>query len=157
MTGRKVVLGLGSNLGDRAAFLDRACRRLEELVSNLRRSSVIESAPLGPPQPDYLNQVVVAETELAPEALLEAVKRVEKELGREPTERWGPRPIDIDILALGDLRLDTSELTVPHPEIGRRRFVLEPWAEVDPEFAVPGAGATVRELLRTLEREERPE
>lgn len=134
-------LGLGSNVGDRLSHL-RAARDL--LASHgapvTASSSVYETEPVGEvlDQRDFLNACVRVETELGPEGVLDACKAVERELGR-PTggPRHGPRPIDIDVLLLGDLVHASDRLTLPHPEIERRRFVLVPLLELDPELRLP--------------------
>ncbi len=126
-------LGLGSNEGDRLANLRAARERLAEAVEIVASSSVYETAPQGEvtDQADFLNAVVEIETELGPHELLDLCKGVERDLGREPGGvRHGPRPIDVDVLILGDLRLEDEHLTLPHPEITSRRFVLEPLLEL---------------------------
>jgi 2-amino-4-hydroxy-6-hydroxymethyldihydropteridine diphosphokinase len=134
-------LGLGSNVGDRPVQLSRACELLDEHgVRVLRRSSVYETEPQGEilDQPDFLNAVVEIETELEPEQLLDICKVVERELGRMVAgPRHGPRPIDVDVLLLGGLEHRSDRLTLPHPEVTTRRFVLEPLLELDPELALP--------------------
>jgi 2-amino-4-hydroxy-6-hydroxymethyldihydropteridine diphosphokinase len=115
----------------------------------LASSSVYETAPQGEvtDQPDFLNACLRVRTALDPERLLDACKAVERELGREPGGvRHGPRPIDVDVLLLGGLEHRSERLTLPHPEIRTRRFVLEPLLELDPELALPG-GPPLRELL----------
>ncbi|HIA28278.1 MAG TPA: 2-amino-4-hydroxy-6-hydroxymethyldihydropteridine diphosphokinase [Planctomycetes bacterium] len=148
-----VRLALGSNEGDRQAMLRQARQRLVEtgIVADLRESEILETEAVGPPQGAYLNQVVAGVTTLEAPALLEGVKRIEKELGRVPGVRWGPRPIDIDILVLGDLRMREPGLSIPHRGIESRRFVLEPWATLERDFPVPSLGSTVGELLARLE------
>ena len=126
-------LGLGSNEGDRWANLRAARERLAAEVDVVASSSVYETAPQGEvaDQADFLNAVLAIETELGPHELLDLCKRVERELGREPGGvRHGPRPIDVDVLMLGDLRLEDERLTLPHPQITSRRFVLEPLLEL---------------------------
>jgi len=126
-------LGLGSNEGDRLANLRSARDSLSERLEVVRASSVYETAPQGevPDQPDFLNAVLAIETELGPLELLGACKEVERGLGRAPGgARQGPRSIDIDVLLLGEIRLQTERLTLPHPELAARRFVLEPLLEV---------------------------
>jgi 2-amino-4-hydroxy-6-hydroxymethyldihydropteridine diphosphokinase len=133
-------LGLGSNEGDRLASLRAARAALEEHgVEVTASSSVYETAPQGEvtDQPDFLNACLRIETQLAPEELLGACKRVERELGRAPGGvRHGPRPIDVDVLLLGDLEFRSERLALPHPEVTSRRFVLEPLLELDPDLAL---------------------
>jgi len=134
-------LGLGSNEGDRLANL-RAARDALVLheVAVEASSSVYETAPQGEvsDQPDFLNAALRVRTALGPEELLDAAKAVERDLGREPGGlRHGPRPIDVDVLLLGDLEYSSARLSVPHPEVTSRRFVLEPLLELDRELALP--------------------
>jgi 2-amino-4-hydroxy-6-hydroxymethyldihydropteridine diphosphokinase len=119
-------------------------------VRTIERSSIWETAPIGPDQPDYLNAVVVADTVLGPRPLLERCLAVERELGRERRERWGPRVIDIDLLLYSDAVLDAPGLTVPHPRMHERRFVLAPLAEVWPDAEIPDRGDVGR-LLRGVQ------
>jgi 2-amino-4-hydroxy-6-hydroxymethyldihydropteridine diphosphokinase len=126
-------LGLGSNVGDRLANLRSARDRLARSVEVVAASSVYETAPQGEvlDQPDFLNAVLEVETDLGPHELLDLCKTVERDLGRDPgAVRHGPRRIDVDLLLLGDLRVDDDRLTLPHPEITSRRFVLEPLLEL---------------------------
>ncbi len=127
-----VYLGLGSNLGSRARNLSAARRRLRERgVRILRQSRIMETEPWGvAEQPRFLNQVVEAEWTGEPRALLRAVKAVEREGGRRPARRWGPRVIDVDILLFGDERVREADLVIPHPRIDERDFVLESLAEL---------------------------
>jgi 2-amino-4-hydroxy-6-hydroxymethyldihydropteridine diphosphokinase len=128
----RVYLGLGSNLGGRARNLSAARRRLRQKgVRILRQSTVIETEPWGvTDQPRFLNQVVEGEWDGTPRQLLAAVKAVEREGGRRPTVRWGPRAIDIDILLFGDRHVDEPTLVIPHPRISERDFVLEGLSEL---------------------------
>ena len=121
-----VYLGLGSNLGRRARNLSAARRRLRANGVRIRRQSrVVETEPWGDvDQPRFLNQVVEAEWDGSPRALLRIAKRVEREGGRTPTRRWGPRVIDVDILLFGADRVDERDLTIPHPRIAERPFIL---------------------------------
>ena len=143
-------LGLGSNEGDRLANL-RAARDalvLHEVAVDAS-SSVYETAPQGEvlDQPDFLNAAVRVRTALGPEELLDAAKGVERDLGREPGGlRHGPRPIDVDVLLLGDLEYSSDRLSLPHPEVTSRRFVLEPLLELDPELTLPDGTALARQL-----------
>jgi 2-amino-4-hydroxy-6-hydroxymethyldihydropteridine diphosphokinase len=136
----RAYLGLGSNLGDRLANLGEAVRLLAERGIRVTRSSrVYETDPLGgPPQPDYLNAVVEVETELDARGLLELCHGVEEAMGRERTERWGPRVIDIDVLTFGTEEIDQSGLQIPHPRIHERAFVLIPLLELDTDPPLPG-------------------
>jgi 2-amino-4-hydroxy-6-hydroxymethyldihydropteridine diphosphokinase len=125
-----VILGLGSNIGDRVTNLRDAIAGLAERgVAFVGASSLWETPPMPADQPWYYNGVVVAETALEPEALLDVAKEVEHLAGRRPNRHWGPRPLDIDILFYGDERVATDRLTVPHPGIAERGFVLAPLAE----------------------------
>jgi 2-amino-4-hydroxy-6-hydroxymethyldihydropteridine diphosphokinase len=143
-------VGLGSNVGDRLANLRAAREALERKgVEPVKSSSVYETAPQGEvtDQPDFLNACLEIRTGLDPEALLDVCKQVERELGRPPGGvRHGPRPIDVDLLLLGDLEHRSERLTLPHAEVATRRFVLEPLLELDPELRLPG-GKPLRELL----------
>ncbi len=128
-----------------------ALRRLEASLGPLRVASLYRSAPVSPvPQPDFLNTAALAHTTLAPEALLALGKALEHEAGRRPGARFGPRPLDIDLLLYGDLRMNRPELTLPHPRLRERRFVLAPLAEIAPDLQVPPDGARVAELLARL-------
>jgi 2-amino-4-hydroxy-6-hydroxymethyldihydropteridine diphosphokinase len=150
LTGRTGYLGLGSNEGDRLANLRAARDSLERNgVDVLASSSVYETAPQGEvtDQRDFLNACLRIRTALDPEALLDVCKRVERELGRAPGGvRHGPRPIDIDVLLLGDLEHASDRLTLPHAEVASRRFVLEPLIELDPELRLPN-GPALRDML----------
>ncbi|HEY3265461.1 MAG TPA: 2-amino-4-hydroxy-6-hydroxymethyldihydropteridine diphosphokinase [Armatimonadota bacterium] len=131
-----VYLGLGSNLGDRASHLEEAVRALGELGRVVRRSNIMETEPWGLlDQPRFLNMVVALETALPPLKLLEGTQEIERRVGRTPTVRWGPRVIDIDILTYGDEVIRVTGLTVPHPRIGERDFVLIPLRQIAPDVA----------------------
>jgi 2-amino-4-hydroxy-6-hydroxymethyldihydropteridine diphosphokinase len=131
-------IGMGSNLGDRLGYLRAAVKALPARgLEPAGVSSVYESDALGPPQPDYLNAVVAVSTSLTPREVLEALKSIEAELGRRHTERWGPREIDLDLLLYGDEMLEEDGLTVPHPEMTKRSFVLLPLLEVAPDLDLP--------------------
>jgi 2-amino-4-hydroxy-6-hydroxymethyldihydropteridine diphosphokinase len=128
-----VYRGLGSNLGDRAANLWEAVRRISVIPETqpTALSRLYETAPVGPVEQGwFLNAIVAVETGVRPLELLMAVKEIEREIGRTPTERWGPRVIDIDILLYGDAELRSEALTIPHPELWNRRFVLVPLLDV---------------------------
>jgi 2-amino-4-hydroxy-6-hydroxymethyldihydropteridine diphosphokinase len=153
LTGRTGYLGLGSNEGDRLANLRAAREALgRHGVEVVASSSVYETAPQGEvtDQPDFLNACLRIRTALDPEALLDVCKQVERELGRVPGGvRHGPRPIDVDVLMLGDLEHRSERLTLPHAEVTRRRFVLEPLLELEPELRLPD-GRALAELLPAL-------
>jgi 2-amino-4-hydroxy-6-hydroxymethyldihydropteridine diphosphokinase len=146
-------LGLGSNLGERGEHLRRAVEDLREHDVDVQAvSSVYETEPVGefPDQPNFFNAVVRIGTDLDPHELLDLSKAVEAEHGRLfGTPRHGPRPLDIDLLLLGDIELQDDRLTLPHPEVTSRRFVLEPLLELDPELALPG-GAPLADALAAL-------
>jgi 2-amino-4-hydroxy-6-hydroxymethyldihydropteridine diphosphokinase len=144
VTPRDGYLGLGSNIGDRRANLQAAVEDLwTHDVVVLASSSVYETEPVGEvlDQREFLNACLKIETPLGPEGLLDACKAVERALGREPGGiRHGPRPIDVDVLLLGDLCHDSERLRLPHREVLTRRFVLVPLLELDPDLEVPGGG-----------------
>jgi 2-amino-4-hydroxy-6-hydroxymethyldihydropteridine diphosphokinase len=146
-------LGLGSNEGDRLGNLRGARAALARRGIRITgSSSVYETAPQGEvlDQPDFLNACLRIETELGPEQLLDECKAVERELGRAPrSRRHGPRPIDVDVLLLGDIAWRSERLTLPHPEITRRRFVLQPLLELDPALRLPG-GAPLSDAARSV-------
>jgi len=155
MTAR-AYLSLGSNQGDRAALLKDAVARLEApgRVRVTKQSSLYETAPIGvTDQPWFLNLVVEVETDLDPQALLDLALAVERGLGRVRTQRWGPRTVDIDILLYDTVQMDTPTLAIPHPEMTRRRFVLEPLLEIAPDARLPG-GRRVAEFLAGVRDQE---
>jgi 2-amino-4-hydroxy-6-hydroxymethyldihydropteridine diphosphokinase len=146
-----IVLGLGSNLGDRLANLRRAASELgaSKQITILRRSNVVESEAVGgPPQPDYLNAAVLVETALAPIDLLARARSLEALLGRvrPDPERWGPRTIDIDLLWARGLVLDQAELDLPHPRLIDRAFALQPLLELVPDASDPCTGLRYADL-----------
>jgi len=151
-----VYIGLGSNLGDRETALLSAVEWLGRIDGGcvLRRSSLYESAPIGPPQPRYLNAVVEMECGLVPPQLLAIVRQIEIELGRKDGVRWGPRAIDLDIL-LWDTRVIADEnLQIPHPSLHERRFALEPLCELNARAVHPIFGQTVAQLLANVRRQD---
>lgn len=146
-----VCLGLGSNLGDRDANLRRAVEALALDFTVARLSQVYDTAPvLVTEQPRFHNLVAVGETALDPRALLGYVKRIETKMGRAGGIRYGPRVIDIDILLYGQIVLETPELTIPHPRLAERGFVLAPLAEIAPHLRHPVLGVTVETLARAV-------
>ena len=152
-----VYLGLGANLGKRIKTLKEATKKLEARpeISVTARSPYYETAPQGgPPQPLYVNAVLGIETGLSPEELLKVAHEVEDSLGRDRNnskeERWGPRTIDIDILLYDDLIVEDEHLTIPHPMMHERRFVLEPLVDISPASMHPTLGKTASQLLEII-------
>jgi 2-amino-4-hydroxy-6-hydroxymethyldihydropteridine diphosphokinase len=141
---RRAALALGSNLGERLELLQAAVDSLTESpeIFPVAVSPVYETEPVGGPRdaPAYLNAVLVVDTTLSARSLMERAQAVEDAFGRTREERWGPRTLDVDVLALGDTVVADADLEVPHPRLGTRAFVLAPWADVDPDFVVPGGG-----------------
>ncbi len=151
-------LGLGSNLGNRRETLDSAVRRLDEHneISVTNRSSLHETEPYGKTdQPDFINMCIEIETRISPLELLESVLTIEHELGRVRKEVWGPRTIDIDILLYEDLELSLDDLSIPHSEMHKRAFVLNPLSEIAGGRVHPGLGKTVQTLKEELEAGEK--
>jgi 2-amino-4-hydroxy-6-hydroxymethyldihydropteridine diphosphokinase len=145
----RAFVGVGSNLGDRWAHLASAARALRTApgVAVVRASRVWDTEPVGPPQPRYLNAVLELETTRTPEALLALLQAVERTAGRQRGVRWGARTLDLDLLLVGDRVVHRPGLSVPHPELRSRRFVLAPLAELAAEQVVPETGLTVAQLL----------
>lgn len=151
-----VFIGLGSNVGNRT----QNCLNALELISNFTVikavSSFYETHPVGKEdQPSFINAVAKVSTLLSPLNLLNSLKLVERQMGREKKEKWGPRLIDLDILFYEDFVLDYQELTLPHPELHTRRFVLEPLCEIEPWLEHPILGNTVEALLGKLKDDRR--
>jgi 2-amino-4-hydroxy-6-hydroxymethyldihydropteridine diphosphokinase len=148
---KTVYLSLGSNVGDRAANLEAAIQELARLGAITARSSVYETEPVEVErQPWFLNIALAMETELMPKQFLSRALAIEQKLGRRRIQAKGPRTIDIDVLLFGGSVIDTATLTVPHPAMHQRRFVLEPLAEIAPEARHPVFKKTVREMLAAL-------
>ena len=149
---KTAYLSLGSNLDDREANLNRALDRLGSPDVHIKRvSSIYETEPQDlHNQPWFLNLVVEIETTLFPLQLLARIQKIEKELGRRRIVPKGPRTIDIDILLFGNFKIETSTLTVPHPRMHERRFVLEPLSELAPDLCHPISRHTVREMLNEI-------
>ena len=150
---RQVAVAIGSNLGDRQAALAFAVERLSHLLSSIRVSTTIETDPEGPGsdgQPEYLNAVVVGESDLSSRSLLDALLGIEKDFGRRRPYPGAPRTLDLDLILAGDDVVDDGNLIVPHPRFRTRWFVLRPLAEVAADLRDPVSGLTVGELLRAL-------
>lgn len=154
MAERVAWLGLGSNIGDRHGYLNDAIRRLEEKGLTVEAvSSAWETEPVGEilDQPDFLNAAIRVKTDLGPEELLDVLKEVEAEIGRETgLPRHSPRVIDVDLLLIGNLEYESKRLRLPHREVTSRRFVLAPLLELDPELTLPD-GTRLAEALAALE------
>lgn len=152
----RAYIGLGANLADPAAQVREALARIgaHPRLRLLAQSSLYRSAPLGPPgQPDYCNAVCLVETGLAPDALLTELHAIERQMGRQrPPQRWAPRLIDLDLLHCEGQVMATGRLTLPHPELARRNFVVAPLAEIAADLEVPGAG-NVTNLAAILGRD----
>lgn len=157
MTGARVAVGLGSNRGDRAAYLALGRRRLAALLDELACSEVYETAPVeGAGTRPFLNLCCVGRTSREPAELLERLQVVEAEAGRPPpgtADRSGARTLDLDLLLYGARRVEAPGLAVPHPRLAERAFVLVPLSEVAPEWPVPGRNATVRQLAERVEHD----
>lgn len=149
-----VYLGLGSNLGERRAYLEAAVRALPPAVHPVRLSAIYETPPWGyPDQGNFLNQVVEAETELAPLDLLAHLKAIEAKVGRQASFRNGPREIDIDILLYDDLVFNEQSLRIPHPRLHERAFMLLPLAELAPQLRHPNLNQSIQSLSEAADGE----
>ena len=155
----KTILSIGSNMGDRRGYIDRALEQLEDLAGHiLAVSDVIETKAYGlTEQDDFLNLALAMETDLEPRQLLDVIHEIEADLDRARIIRWGPRTIDIDIVFYGDRIIDEEDLHIPHIDFANRTFVLEPVCQIEPDLVDPRTGNTVTELLKELRqgREER--
>jgi len=146
-------IGLGSNLGDRLGYVKKALGMIEGLRETrlVAVSSVYDTAPVGrEDQPRFLNAVVEVATELGPAELLGALLAIEDRCGRVRRDVWGPRTLDLDLLVYGDVRVSSPDLTVPHPRLAERAFVLVPLAEIAPDLVVPGIDRDVSALVADL-------
>jgi len=146
----KAVIALGANIGEPKENLDLAIALLKEASDVQLVSRYYTTAPVGgPEQPDYLNAVCIIECDLPAMDLLSLLHGIEKSLGRERTEHWGPRTIDLDLIQYGGLLSKADELQLPHPRAHERRFVLQPWFEIEPDAILLTHGA-IKELLEQL-------
>ncbi len=148
-----VYLGLGSNIGDRQENLNKALDYLSQRLRVIEKSSVYDTEPIGnPTQPRFLNMVCQIKTMLKPKELLVLAKGIERKMGRVPGRPNTPRTIDIDILFYGDQAIKMPELTIPHPRLTQRAFVLVPMAEIAPELVHPVNKKSIKELLKEAKR-----
>ncbi|MBF2078749.1 MAG: 2-amino-4-hydroxy-6-hydroxymethyldihydropteridine diphosphokinase [Synechococcales cyanobacterium T60_A2020_003] len=148
-----VAIALGSNLGDSRTILAQALTQLHECpsITVVRTSSLYKTAPVGPPQPDYLNACAILDTHLEPLELLHILQRVEQSFGRVRDKRWGPRTLDLDLLLFSDRILITDELEIPHPRMGDRAFVLVPLAEIAGHWIDPVSQRAIADLVRHVD------
>lgn len=152
----RVYLGLGSNIGNRVAHLDEAIARINahNNITVTRQSNIIETEPYGNVDQDkFMNMCVEIDTDLSPVALLETVLEIEQKMGRERIIDWGPRNIDIDILIYEDLEINLDDLQIPHAEMHKRMFVLEPLAEIAANVVHPTFGVSIKTLKQQLQDE----
>lgn len=146
----RAVVSLGANLEDPIAAVELAISLLEQSTDLIARSSLYATKPVGgPPQPDYVNAVCIIESDLPAHDLLGLLHGIEKSMGRVRNERWGPRVIDLDLITYGLLVNEEEDLTLPHPRAHERRFVLQPWLEIDPDAELPLHGR-VSDILAEL-------
>jgi len=145
----RAVIALGSNLGNRELNIDSAIAELAKIIEISHLSTNHETDPVGgPEQPKYLNAVLIAETQLDPHELLISMLEIENKLGRKREIHWGPRTIDLDLIVVGDEVVVSDVLVLPHPRAHERKFVLEPWLEIDPTAQIPGIGPVESILQR---------
>ena len=149
----KAVIALGSNLENRRLNLDIAITKIEELLGELTVSPYFETKPVGgPAQDDFINAVVIANSQLPANQLLKELLAIEDEMGRVREEHWGPRIIDLDLIVHGNQVIDTVFLKLPHPLAASREFVLEPWLSIDPDGEIPGKGS-IKSLLASIQQQ----
>ena len=148
------AIAFGSNLGDSRSILNNAIDRLNlhPQIKIITVSKWYQTAPIGPPQPDYLNGCTIVETSLTPVDLLNTLQSIETEFGRVRLEHWGARTLDLDLLLYGDRIIDLPTLQIPHPRMTERAFVLEPLAEIAPHWLEPKSGKSIACLFQLLPR-----
>lgn len=147
----EVYFSLGSNVGNKQAYLDKAIQMLKHRVDNMVVSSFYVTEPWGKTdQPEFLNLCVKGKTAISPEELLTFVKEIETSLGRKHTQKWGPREIDIDILFYGDKIISNNQIEIPHPFIAERAFVLTPLKEIAPNFVHPKLKKPIIKLAQNI-------
>lgn len=144
----RAAIALGSNLGDSIAIVESAIEAIARVpgVQLIERSHLYKTAPVGPPQPDYINACVLVYTLLPPETLLSVLLEIERQFGRVRQERWGPRLLDLDLLLYGNRMVNTPTLQLPHPRMRDRAFVLWPLAEIAPDWVEPVTLRTMKDL-----------
>lgn len=149
----KCAIALGSNLGDSKQILNQALEMLSQTsrIELISHSSWYETVPVGPPQPNYVNGCAILQTQLLPEDILQILLKIEQQFGRIRQERWGPRILDLDILLYDDLILEMQNLTIPHPRMNERAFVLVPLAEIAPHWIEPLSGQTILQLSQAID------
>jgi 2-amino-4-hydroxy-6-hydroxymethyldihydropteridine diphosphokinase len=147
------AIGLGSNLGDSYATLEKALQILDETsgITVELRSQLYQTKPVGPPQPDFLNGCAILQTTLSPEQLLQQLLRIEADFGRVRRQRWGPRCLDLDLLLFEDAVIQTPALTIPHPRMHERAFVLVPLQEIAAHWVHPTLGKPVKDLIAQVD------
>jgi 2-amino-4-hydroxy-6-hydroxymethyldihydropteridine diphosphokinase len=151
----RILIGLGGNEGDVRSAFDRAAAALADAGAVLARSSLYRTTAIGPPQPDYLNAALLLDTPMPPLGLLSACQAIEREVGRDRDReaRWGPRPLDLDLLLADGLVHRSPSLVLPHLRLEERAFALVPAAEIAPGWRHPVTGATLEEMARRVGRE----
>ena len=149
----RIYMSLGTNMGNREMYLEAVRKELPPEVIILEESPIYQTEPWGYlDQPDFLNQVIAAETSLTPQELLVFIKGIEQKIGRKPSFRFGPRVVDIDILFFGDRIIQEKDLQIPHPRMKDRAFVLVPLADIHPELIYPGTDLSIADLLRDVDQ-----
>ncbi|MEM9485425.1 MAG: 2-amino-4-hydroxy-6-hydroxymethyldihydropteridine diphosphokinase [Cyanobacteria bacterium P01_F01_bin.116] len=149
----ETAIALGSNLGDSEQTIETALVRLNQIdgMELVARSQLYKTAPVGPPQPSYINACAIVQTRFSPEQVLQVLLTTEASFGRIRRQRWGPRTLDLDLLLYGDLVIDTPTLTLPHPRMHERAFVLVPLEEIASDWRHPVRQQTVKKLLEQVD------